>query len=72
MVISLNRGTPIWTPKYYSPYYWDPQKGTPNFGKPPYPLAGHLDVVRLFLEAGADPDQGFCAAVSGLLLRNLN
>ena len=36
MAVSLNRGTPIWTPKYYSPYYWDPQKGTPNIGKPPY------------------------------------
>ena len=33
MVVSLNRGTPIWTPKYYNPYYGDPQNGTPNFGK---------------------------------------
>ena len=36
MVVSQNRGTPIWTPKYYNPYYRDPQKGTPNFGKLPY------------------------------------
>ena len=36
MVVSQNKGTPIWTPKYYSPYYGDPQNGTPNFGKPPY------------------------------------
>ncbi len=36
MVVSQNQGTPIWTPKYYSPYYWDPQNGTLNFGKPPY------------------------------------
>ena len=36
MVVSLNRGTPIWTPKYYSPYYKESQKGTPNFGKLPY------------------------------------
>ena len=35
MVVSLNRGTPIQTPKYYGPYYWYPQNGTPNFGKPP-------------------------------------
>ena len=33
--VSQNRGTPIWTPKHYDPYYWDPQKGTLNFGKPP-------------------------------------
>ena len=34
MVVSLNRG-PQYRP-YYNPYYGDPQKGTPNFGKPPY------------------------------------
>ena len=34
MVLSHNRGTPIWIPKYYNPYYGDPQKGTPNVGKP--------------------------------------
>ena len=32
----LNRGTPIETPKYYSPYYGHTQRGTPNFRKPPY------------------------------------
>ena len=36
MVVSQNKGTPIWTPKYYGPYYRDPQNGTLNFGKPPY------------------------------------
>ena len=36
MVVSQNKGTPTQTPKYYSPYYGDPPKGTPNFGKPPY------------------------------------
>ena len=35
MVVSLNRETPIQTPKYYRPYDWDPQKGTPNFEKLP-------------------------------------
>ena len=35
LVVSQNRGTPMQTPKYYNPYYRDPQKGTPNFGKPP-------------------------------------
>ena len=34
LVVSQNKGTPIQTPKYYNPYYRDPQKGTPNFGKP--------------------------------------
>ena len=29
IVVSQNKGTPIWTPKYYSPYYRDPQKGYP-------------------------------------------
>ena len=28
MVVSQNRGIPIWTPKCYSPYYGNPQKGT--------------------------------------------
>ena len=32
MVVSLNKGTLISTPKCSSPY-WGPQKGTPNFGK---------------------------------------
>ena len=36
MVVSLNRGTPMWSPKYYSPYYMEPQKGTPNLGKLPH------------------------------------
>ena len=44
MVVSQNKGTPKLTPKYYSPYYKDPQKGTPNFEKPPY-----LPVVLLSL-----------------------
>ena len=34
MVVSFNRGTPIWTPKCYGPYYWDSQKGTLIRGKP--------------------------------------
>ena len=32
MVVSQNKGTPIQTPKYYDPYYRNPQ-GTPNFGE---------------------------------------
>ena len=32
MVVSLSGGTPTWTP---NPYYGDPEKGAPNFGKPP-------------------------------------
>ena len=34
-------GTPIYTPIYYSPYYWDPQKGTPYFGKNPISFGIH-------------------------------
>ena len=36
--VSQNKWTPIWTPEYYNyynPSYWDPQEGTPNFGKVP-------------------------------------
>ena len=36
LVVSQNKGTPILTPKYYSPYYGYPLKGAPNFGKPPF------------------------------------
>ena len=36
MVVSQNKGTPMETQKYFNPYYWDPQNGTHNFGKPPY------------------------------------
>ena len=32
MVLSLNKGTPVSTPKSYDPYYGDPQKGIPHFG----------------------------------------
>ena len=32
MVVSLNRGTPIWTPKYDDPYYRHPRKRCLNFG----------------------------------------
>ena len=31
IVVSLKKGTPVLTPKYYSPYYRDPQKN-PEFG----------------------------------------
>ena len=34
MIVSLNRGTPTETPKYYNPYYGTLQKGTHDFGKP--------------------------------------
>ena len=34
-------------PIYYSPYYWDPQKGTHNFGKPPYPTPPYSLRLRL-------------------------
>ena len=34
MVVSLNRGTPIWTPKYCNPYHGDPQKCALILGNP--------------------------------------
>ena len=36
MVVSQNRGTPSQTPKYDSPDYGDPQKGTRILGIPPH------------------------------------
>ena len=35
MVVSQNEGTPIESPKYYRGYYWDPQKGYPEFWEIP-------------------------------------
>ena len=34
MVVSLNKGTPIETPKYYSSYYWDPKMVPLILGNP--------------------------------------
>ena len=48
MVISLNKGTPIYTPKYHNSYYGDPQEGTCNFGKPPYRGLGFRDVKETY------------------------
>ena len=36
MVVSLNRGTPIWFLIWDDPYYGDPQNGTPKPGKSQY------------------------------------
>ena len=38
MIVSLNRGTPTQSIKYYKLYYRDTQKGTRNSGKPPKKL----------------------------------
>ena len=35
VVVSINRGPPIQTPNSFDPYHAGPQKGTPNFRKPP-------------------------------------
>ena len=40
MVVSQNRGTPIWTPNTIVLIMGTPKKGTPNFGKPPYEPRG--------------------------------
>ena len=42
MVVSQNKETPKKTPIYYSPSYWDPQKGTPILGDP------HIIAVLIF------------------------
>ena len=34
MVVSRTRETPISTPKYYNPYYWDPNKVSLLLGNP--------------------------------------
>ena len=31
---------------YYNPYFLDPQKGTPNFGKSPYSPNPHVWLIR--------------------------
>ena len=53
LAVSQNKGTPIWTPIYYNPYYRDPQKGTPNFGKPPF-----RDVAIAYVLAGDCNERG--------------
>ena len=40
MVVSQNKGTPIQTPKCYSPYFGDPKKVPRNFRTPPYKYSG--------------------------------
>ena len=51
MVISQRKkGDPAIDPKYYNPFYGDPQKRTPNFGNHPYHeffLDNHLGFVWL-------------------------
>ena len=46
MVVAQNKGSPKWTPIYYNPYYGDPQKCTPNLGKPPYRLPKRGEKLR--------------------------
>ena len=55
-----NRGAPLQTPKYYSPYYRDPQNGTPNFGKLPRGTDADWDLKELeqlsVLNPGLNPN----------------
>ena len=64
MVASQNRGTPIYTLIYYSPYYGGPQNGTPNLRKPPYRGARSLDnsssAVGCSHQNGHNPDSLPC------------
>ena len=39
MVVSQIRRIPIYTPKCYSPRYWNPQEDAPNFGNPHTPIS---------------------------------
>ena len=39
MVVSQNQGTLTQTPTYYNRYYGEPQRSTPNVGKPPSKFA---------------------------------
>ena len=43
MVVSQNKGTPIWTP---ISYYGDPQNGAHNFGKFPYAASTEYVVIE--------------------------
>ena len=45
-VVSLNRGTPIQTLKYYNPCYSDPQKGTPDSGEERNPTVRLVSAFR--------------------------
>ena len=70
--VSQNRGAPIQTLKYYSAYYWDPQKG-PKFGKPPifpYSLLGTSKSSRR-LSSHTGPAASTCSQRFGghLILR---
>ena len=53
MIASLDKGSPIWTPKYCHPDPWDAPKGTPNFGKPPnlFPSSSSSPKVRCLVRA---------------------
>ena len=44
LVVSLYRGTPIYTLIYYSHHYGEPQNGTPDFGKPPFQYVDSEDL----------------------------
>ena len=48
MVVPLNTGTPIWTPKYHNPYYR--KHGTSDFGKPAHQVVS--DQFRAWVSKG--------------------
>ena len=70
MVISQNRGTQIQTQIYYSPYYGDPKKGTPNFGKPPYrdTMDGHRRITWAYKYSGSSPRMAWVQDFSAVRL----
>ena len=40
LVVSPSKGTPIWDPTYYDPYYGDLLKDRANLGEPPLGVLG--------------------------------
>ena len=49
-MVSQNKGTPILTPKYYSPYCWDPLKWYPLFWETPiWGFGVHFRDFRAYL-----------------------
>ena len=62
MVVSQNRGTPVYTQEYSNPYnYVDPQNGTPNSGNPQI----HHGRRALALRALLGAPYRFCEGSSG-------
>ena len=58
--VARNKRTPVWTPKYCNPYYWDLHNGTPDFRK--WLWALHPDPLK-------DPIHGTSPSMNPVLHR---